>query len=265
MTDFRQDNSSDQSDSRNGESTSPAPFESKYYLPVGLNLFGKKILVVGSFTGADENVLELLRKLIQTDATIEVAGHSYGAAIRNLTLTYSHRMRILEKEYDSIISGERSLSDYFLVFAFGTTVRENVKLARKAKSEGVLFSQSGPNLANDFTVPTWLRRGRIKLSISTDGLSPSLEKALMNRISAALVRDIDRYKLYADFVYDRIRQFHDNTTCDTVTKEELIERLCQLDEETYLALARQNFDEATQLFELNLERVKNEMSELAGE
>ncbi len=265
MTDSRIDNSSESAPSKNGESPQPAPFESKYYLPVGLNLYGKKILVVGSFTGADESVLELLRKLIQTDATIEVAGHSYGAAIRNLTLTYSHRLTILENEYDSIIGGEKDLEKYFLVCAFGTSVRDNVKLAHRAKQQGVLFSQAGPNLSNDFTLPTWLRRGRIKLSISTDGLSPSLEKALMNRISAALVKDIDRYKLYADFVYDRIQEFHSSTACDTKMKEELVERLCRLDEETYLALARQNFDEATQLFELNLEEIRSGLTELAGD
>ena len=251
------------SPSEKDEKPSCFPFSSKSFFPVQINLHGRKVLVAGSFDerGDDSSDLEsaylLLSQLLSTGAHVDVATTSKTPRrLEDLRLAYGERLSVLESSLIRISEGKVDLTGYFLVYSFCPHAKDNMRIEELADLGGAFFTRGGPGADNDFSQPSWLRRGRIKLSVSTDGLSSSLERALLNRISAALVSDFDRYKLFADYVFDRLRALKDGTTngdIDERTFEEVLNRVGQLDEEVYSALSRQNFEEAYQHFEKALE------------
>lgn len=219
--------------------------DGKRFFPVGLNLDGQRVLIVGD---ADE-LSSLIRSLIECGASIELLAERPSDELKDLALTYSHKLSTSAVTYQDLLAGKLGLSGFFLVFAFTHSYAINEKIAELAKLAGVLCSEASVKQNSDFVVPTWFRRGHIKISVSTDGISGALEKALINRIKAAFVREMDHYALFADFVIEKVNAAR--VDIDDSALAAIVNQLIY-SEEVCLALQRNNFDEASQLFEHHL-------------
>lgn len=70
------------------------------------------------------------------------------------------------------------LEGMFLVVCATDDRAANEAAARAAKARGVLVNAPAQPELSDFTVPASLARGRLLLTVSTDGLSPALSRAI---------------------------------------------------------------------------------------
>jgi siroheme synthase-like protein len=227
------------------EPGSKLSLDGKRFFPIGLNLEGQRVLIVGD----GEELISLIRGLIECGASLELLAEKPSDNLKDLALTYSHKMKLSMGTHKDLLEGKLDLSDFFLVFAFTKSYADNEQIARLAKLAGVLCTEASVKQNSDFVMPSWFRRGHIKISVATDGISGALEKALINRIKAAFVREMDHYALFADFVIEKVNLAR--VEIDDASLGEIVNQLIY-SEDVCLALQRNNFDEASQLFEHNL-------------
>lgn len=219
--------------------------DGRRFFPVSLNLEGRRVLIVG----ANESLTTHIRAVIECGANVDVVAEKPAADLKDLALTCSHRMTLLEIIPKDVVGGTLDLTKYFMVFAFSDNYGDNEKITHLARQAGILSTEIAVKQNSDFVVPSWFRRGHIKISVGTDGISGALERALLNRIKAAFVREMDHYALFADFVIEKV-----NAARVDLDEADLGEVISQLlySEDVCLALQRNNFDEASQLFEHDL-------------
>ncbi|MBX9669987.1 MAG: hypothetical protein K2X93_20460 [Candidatus Obscuribacterales bacterium] len=222
-------------------------FDGKRFFPVGINLEGKRILFVGS--GADMN--QQIQGVIEFGALVDVIAEQVTPELKSLGVTYSHRVKLLETKISDLIEKKIDLaSSYFMVFAYSKNNEHNTRISALAREAGVLSTELVLKEDDDFALSTWFRRGQIKISVATDGISGALERALINRIKASFVREMDHYALFADFVVEKLTDARHELK-DEVALSEIVRSLIY-SEDISLALQRNNFDEASQLFDQHL-------------
>lgn len=77
---------------------------------------------------------------------------------------------------------EGDLDGAFLAFA-ATDVREvNAAVAREAKEKGIPVNVADRPSEGDFALPSTLRRGRLQVSVSTGGASPTLATRIRHEL-----------------------------------------------------------------------------------
>ena len=136
---------------------------------ISLNVRGRTCLVIGG----DEEAVEKIDRLLDAEAKVTVLNPTLHPALRKLTASAKivHRGRTFRTT--DIQSG---------VALVLNTIREDTELARQlfdlAKTEGFLvWSIDQPDLST-VMMPAIVRRGPLRVAISTSGASPALAKAL---------------------------------------------------------------------------------------
>ncbi len=142
---------------------------------------------------------------IENKLSVVIGGGSVGARkVKNL-LKYNCQIRIVSKEFNEkilqnkdkleIISGEYKkeyLKDAFLVFICTDNKNLNLKIYNDAKELNCLVNiVTHPELC-DFTIPSVIRRGSLKISVSTDGKSPALSKLIRKELEEKYSRDYEK-------------------------------------------------------------------------
>lgn len=220
----------------------------KNFYPVGLDLHEKQVLIVGGGRLA----LREAGRLIDCGAYIDLVARLPLPEVKELALTHSHRLRVLSIKPKEV-TDEKVLSGYCMVFAYIEDQKERRAVVEAARRAGVMVTE--PDGDGDFQIPRWIKRGHVKIAVSADGLSSSLEKALINRIEAETCNDLDGYCLYLEFVEDRISTLP--MPINPRAQELLVERLKDLSDSAEIerAIKRNSFQEAERLFETKLEQL----------
>ncbi|MDX1411436.1 MAG: bifunctional precorrin-2 dehydrogenase/sirohydrochlorin ferrochelatase [Nitrospirales bacterium] len=136
---------------------------------ISLNVRGRTCLVIGG----DEEAVEKIDRLLDAEAKVTVLNPTLHPALRKLTASAKivHRGRTFRTT--DVQSG---------VALVLNTIREDLDLAKLlfdlAKTEGFLvWSIDQPELST-VMMPAIVRRGPLRVAISTSGASPALAKAL---------------------------------------------------------------------------------------
>ncbi len=136
---------------------------------ISLNVRGRTCLVIGG----DEEAVEKIDRLLDAEAKVTVLNPTLHPALRKLTASAKivHRGRTFRTT--DVQSG---------VALVLNTIREDQDLAKLlfdlAKTEGFLvWSIDQPELSN-VMMPAIVRRGPLRVAISTSGASPALAKTL---------------------------------------------------------------------------------------
>ena len=136
---------------------------------ISLNVRGRTCLVIGG----DEEAVEKIDRLLDAEAKVTVLNPTLHPALRKLTASAKivHRGRTFRTT--DIQSG---------VALVLNTIREDTDLAKQlfdlAKTEGFLvWSIDQPELST-VMMPAIVRRGPLRVAISTSGASPALAKTL---------------------------------------------------------------------------------------
>jgi len=153
---------------------------------VHLKLSGRKCLVVGG----GEVGWRKARALADCGAEVTVVGERFCRALRR-----SRRVRRRARRFRA-----SDLRGLWLVVAATDDAALNRLVAEQAERQGLLVNVVDDPEAGNFIVPAQLRRGRLTVSISTEGASPLLARKIKERLSGILDETYaDWLKLLAEF------------------------------------------------------------------
>lgn len=195
------------------ENNKNIPTESTNNLfPVFVKLEELKLLIVGG-----GNVgLEKLQTVLQNSPStaITVVAPEIISPIRELTARHPN-IRLLERPYHS---QDLEYADIAIVAVNDRAVSETV--AREARTRGILVNVADTPDLCDFYLGSVVRRGSLKIAISTNGKSPTIAKRLKEEIGNMIPDEMDavldnmqtiRTHLNGDFA-DKVRRLNELTS-----------------------------------------------------
>lgn len=152
--------------------------------PVTLLISGKPCVVIGGGVEASERA----EALLAAGAAVTVIAAEPDETLRRLAR--DRRLRLLEREFRPA-----DVAGAFVVF---NTVRDasdlGVELLRLAEARRFLLSSLDQPEFSNFTMPAVVRRGRLRVAISTGGASPALARRLRQDLEQLLTPE------FADFL-----------------------------------------------------------------
>lgn len=138
----------------------------KYY-PVGLNIRGKKCMVIGAGRIAQRKVKRLL---------------GYGARVSVISPESTLALKKLAKERKISLKSKsvklKDLKGAYLVISATENGKVNSLIYSYCRKKNILFNVVDSPKQCTFILPSVLTRGNLNISISTGGISPALSKKL---------------------------------------------------------------------------------------
>lgn len=179
------------------------------HYPISLNLKNKRVVVVGGGVIAERK----LRKLLESEANIIVVSPEINGEVQRLV---SEGL----VEWKKKLFSEEDLSKAFLIIAATNLKHVNRQVYEACCDQQLINIVDDPAKSN-FIVPSTLRRGKLVISVSTGGASPSLAK----KIVAELSRQYDdSYDAYLEFLSDCRTKIQDEIT-DPIVRKEIFQKL----------------------------------------
>jgi precorrin-2 dehydrogenase / sirohydrochlorin ferrochelatase len=184
--------------------------------PIHLNLYGKKVSIIGGGAIAERKV----KQLLDTGAIIEIISPDLTVTLQE-TLKGNENIFWKKKRFTS-----EDLVDAFLIIA-ATNDRETNQLVGKLKNNYQLANIADDPSASNFIVPSIVKRGKLTFSVSTSGASPTLSSKISRHLEEAYDQ---RYEDYLEFL-DSCRKFVLANVTDKVKKKQLLSAIVN---QTYL-------------------------------
>lgn len=138
---------------------------------MNLEMKGRPCVVLGGGPVA----LRKVRRLVHAEAVVTVVAPM--AVMEMAELAMAHRITWQQRGYE-----ESDLDGAFLVVCATDDAEVNTRAAQTAKERGVLVNAPAQPSLSDFTVPASLSRGHLLFTISTDGGSPALSRAIRQQL-----------------------------------------------------------------------------------
>lgn len=177
--------------------------------PAMLNLTGKQAVVIGGGRIAYRKVTSLL----DAGAVVTVVSPDVIPVMQELVRQHDVTWR--KKKYEP-----EDIENAMLVIAATNQKTVNRDIAEQAKDHQLVNVVDQPELGN-FQVPAMLRRGKLTITVSTDGASPILAWKIRDDLSAAYD---EMYESYLDFLWT-CRKRIKNKKMSPERKKELLNRL----------------------------------------
>ncbi|TCS96527.1 precorrin-2 dehydrogenase/sirohydrochlorin ferrochelatase family protein [Hazenella coriacea] len=182
----------------------------KHYYPMMVDLSARRCLVVGGGVVAERKVLSL----VEAKADVIVVSPQVTSRLEQLALV--GQIRWICRPYQS----EDGL-DSFLVIAATDRQEVNVEVHQDASQRRQWINVvDRPDLCN-FTVPSSVKRGKLQISISTSGASPSLAKKIRHELEDVYG---DEYHLYLDLMQE-VREWIQREVPDHKRRAQLMKEL----------------------------------------
>ena len=138
---------------------------SKAYYPVFLNLKGKKTVVVGGGMVAQRKI----ETLLEHEAAVYVISKALTPSLDREVK--AGRIKLVGEEFH-----ESHLDGAFLVIAATDDIDLNRRVSRTAQERGLLINAVDQPDDCNFIVPSSLKRGALRIAVSTSGKSPAMAR-----------------------------------------------------------------------------------------
>ncbi|MGG6313888.1 precorrin-2 dehydrogenase/sirohydrochlorin ferrochelatase family protein, partial [Paenibacillus macerans] len=185
-----------------------------HYMPVMLNLEGRRCVVVGGGQVAERKAAALAEAGAKT-------------VIVSPKVTEGLRRRSLEgaivwtqREY-----AEGDLTGAFLAVAATDRQEVNAAVVAEAGERGIPVNDAGDGPNGSFITPSVLRRGGLVVAVSTSGAGPAASRELCREIDGHFGHD---YEQYIDFL-SSARAFIKNNVTNPGKRKRLFRRLAETD------------------------------------
>jgi precorrin-2 dehydrogenase / sirohydrochlorin ferrochelatase len=175
--------------------------------PIHLNLYGKKVSIIGGGAIAERKV----KQLLDTGAIIEIISPDLTESLQE-SIKGNENIFWKKKRFTS-----EDLVDAFLIIA-ATNDRVTNQLVGKLKNSYQLANIADDSSASDFIVPSIVKRGKLTFSVSTSGASPTLSLKISRQLEEAYDQ---RYEDYLEFL-DSCRKFVLANVTDKYKKKQLL-------------------------------------------
>jgi len=211
-------------------------------LPVNLRVDGRNVLI----TGGGKRALKEISRFIDYGAKVEAIAPVFASEIEELKISHSNRLTLTKREMTARDFERIYSNHFFLVVTTGSDAEENERILEAAAEAKVLSSSEDFDAKCDLVFGQSVKRGHLKLAISTDGISHALERALIGRLEGVLVNDIDNYVLFLNALADKLKKTAQEESFSDEQKQGFLRDLAE-SEDIYRAVSRGNFDEARRL------------------
>ena len=211
-------------------------------LPVNLRVDGRNVLV----TGGGKRALKEISRFIDYGAKVEAIAPVFASEIEELKISHANRLTLTKREMGSRDFERIYSNHFFLVVTTGSDAQENEKILQTAAEAKVLSASEDFDSQCDIVFGQSVKRGHLKLAISTDGISHALERALIGRLEGVLVNDIDSYVLFLNALADKLKKTAQDKAFSDEQKQGFLRELAE-SEDIYRAVSRGNFEEARRL------------------
>lgn len=187
--------------------------------PVFLQLNRLQVLLIGGGKVALEKLGALLGNSPQTKIT--VVAREISKEVRMFTAEYSN-VRLLERTFEPA-----DLDDADVAVVASNNAPLNTHIRREARIRRVLINVADKPDLCDFYLGSVVKKGNLKIGISTNGKSPTIAKRIKELLNGALPHEIDetldymsrlRDQLTGDFT-DKVRQLNAHTATLVTSKE----------------------------------------------
>lgn len=226
---------------KNGKKGSGNLLSERRFLPLSLCVEGKKVIVFGG----SKRVLKEVVRLLENGACVTCVGAVVDSEIQDLCIVYGERMKLVRKNTGAYLEQLSADSTFDLILSM-STLADSELIAAHFSGQSVFMLHNPSRSTVD--LPTSLRRGHLKISVSTDGLCQPLEEAILARLEEILLADLDRYSLFLGALREKLETLRD--AGEVATLMQTMENTEQFGS----ALSRQSFDEALRLLEIKGEK-----------
>jgi precorrin-2 dehydrogenase / sirohydrochlorin ferrochelatase len=135
--------------------------------PIFLDLTGRRCVVVGGGAVAGRKA----RKLLQAQADVVVVSPEVSAELESVAA------EVRKRPYEA-----GDLAGAYLAFAATDSREVNAAVAREARDLGIPVNVADEPDDGDFALPSTLRRGKLQVSVSTGGASPTLARRIRDQL-----------------------------------------------------------------------------------
>lgn len=216
------------------------------FLPLNICLQDRLVIVFG---GNLDAFLEIV-KVLDAGSRVLCVAKGAESQIQALKVTHGTRLTLLRQNAEDFLDNigehlkaESKAPALMLSFIHDGKVSELV--ADYGRSHKLpVFVQFRPDLT-DFSLPTLIKRGHLKVSVSTDGILPCLEKALLSRLEATVHGEFDRMTIFVSQVEERLSLAYPEAPESRARVMGALEE----DEDFVQAVKRMSFDEALRLLD----------------
>ena len=157
--------------------------ETNHLFPVFLKLEDMRVLLIGAGNVGFEKLTAILTNSPAT--TVRVVAKEVSKAFQQLASQHSNVNIIQDKYKDSY------LDDCHIVIAAVNDIALSTIIRNDAKSKGKLINVADKPYLCDFYLGSVVTKGNLKLSISTNGKSPTMAKRLKEMFGEMLPEDLD--------------------------------------------------------------------------
>ena len=179
------------------------------FIPLMIDISNKRVVIVGGGQVAERRI----GTLVNYTTHIKVISPS-------LTVALYHRYEQGEMSWCAKSFEVTDIAEADLIIAATNDNRVNQQIAA-SKPQHALLNMTTKAHAGDVVFPSILRRGRLTLSISTNGASPTLTAQILEEFKARF--DLS-YEAYVDFLYE-CRQRIKRSNLTTQEKQDFLKHV----------------------------------------
>lgn len=185
-----------------------------HYVPIMLDLQGRKCILVGGGLVAERKVAALQ----PAEAEIQVISPK-------LTPKLHRAWQQGQISWNARCYKQGDLQGAFMVFAVTDQLSVNDQVAAEAHKLGIMVNHAGEGARGSFITPSSFRRGELIVAVSTSGAAPEAAK----RISAEIEEQFgDEYEEYIRFL-SWARLVIKRRVIDVAQRKRLFQKLATID------------------------------------
>jgi len=186
--------------------------------PIVLNLKGKKVVIIGAGIVAFKKA----EKLLDAGAILYVLAQDINLEFMKLKEICSERLFCIQGKYTSDI-----LKDCILVFAATSESELNERIKSDCIKYNILCNVVSDKGLSDFINPASFERGKVHISVSTDGESPKIAMDIRDCLEKNFNPQWEEHVVK----YGEIRKFILNSKLGKMAKKEKMRILSELSPE----------------------------------
>lgn len=179
------------------------------HMPLMIDLSQKSIVIVGGGKVATKRASTLIEYCADVHIVSPIISKTLKELLDNENITWS------QKEFEP-----QDVEHADLVVIATNNNDVNTKVLESVPHHALCNHASKAQVGN-VTIPSILKRGKLSISVSTNGASPKLSKKMISRISDMYD---ESYEMYIDFLYES-RQLIKRLSIEPSRKQELLQHI----------------------------------------
>lgn len=175
--------------------------------PVFLQIAGRKCVIIGGGRIGERRA----KKLLKNRAKVSVISKDFTRPLLKMASKVGReRLYLIQKEYGyGDIPG-----DALLVFECVGDEKIAESIAKECKEKKLLFNSSSCPHLSDFLVPASVKRGNLEIAISTYGKTPSVSRALREKIEEVLPKELSKKTAFLESLRKKLKSKNKKTKRD---------------------------------------------------